>query len=102
MVFGRQLFALNYASRHPTRLQVSAFGISVLSGTLYWISLNTVRGGLALQLSSTLLASTTSWSVLVLLVNQTLQLPTRQQWMSLGFYLFTDLSYLTQMRLTFA
>ena len=82
----------------PPPTHIAALALSLLSGTLFWASLNSVRGTLEIQFASGM-SSTLLSAVLVLLVNRDLRLPTRQQLASAGFYAITEASILVQARL---
>ena len=87
------------ASVGHSRVYFFAYFLSLLSGVSFWITLNSIERTIVEQLwfqtNSTLLA----WLVLVLIVNENVMYPTRQQWLSLFFYLLTELSIAFQVRL---
>lgn len=99
IIFLRRMFALNRVRWPLPGVYVFAYALSLLSGVSFWITLNSIERSLPEQLwfqtTSTLLA----WLVLVLIVNETVMYPTRQQWFSLLFYLLTELSIAFQVRL---
>ena len=102
VVFARRVLVLNAWAWPPPPTHVGALALSLLSGTLFWASLNSVRGTVELQFASGMASTLLSWAVLVLLVNRDLRLPTRQQLASAGFYAITEASILLQARLLLA
>ena len=64
----------------------------------FWASLNSVYRRLWEQLALGITSTSLSWVVLVVIVNEDLCYPTRQQWYSLVFYLVTELSITLQVR----
>lgn len=101
IVFFRRLFVLERFRWPPTRLQCLAYGVSLMSGLLFWSTLNAVQQDDAtIQMAFGMLSTTLSWLVLVLLVNDPgFHVPSWQQWASLGFYVLTEVSILVQLRL---
>lgn len=65
------------------------------------MSLNLVTGSIPLNIFTGALSMLLSWSTMVLLVNDTLCFPTRQQWTSLVFYGLVEASIIVQARLIF-
>ena len=101
VVFVRRVLVFDkWGSLAPA--QVGSYALSLLSGATFWVSVNAVRGAAALQFAAGCVSTSLGWSVMVLLVNGTLRLPTRQQWLSLVFYLLTELAVLLQVRLLLA
>ena len=76
-----------------------AYGLSLVSGVSFWATLNAVQQELWEQLTLGITSTTLSWVVLILIVNEDLCYPTRQQYWSLLFYLLTELSITMQVRL---
>lgn len=75
------------------------WGISLASGILFWATLNALQSTIWLQLMFGVTSTTLSWLVYVLLTNEDLMYPSRQQWISLGFYVITEAMLLLQVRL---
>lgn len=87
----------------PSALQlVTGVAISFASGTLFWVSIAAVKRPLLMQVTASAVGTGLHWTRLTLVVNDSLRLPTRQQWTSLAFYLVTDLSFMLQARLLLA
>ena len=101
IVFVRRLLVFNKWGRRSIT-QAASYPLSLLSGATFWVSVRAVRGTAALQFAAGAVSTTLSWCVMVLLVNDTPRIPTRQQWLSLVFYLLTELSILLQVRLILA
>ena len=75
------------------------YGLSLVSGVCFWATLNSVQSTMWEQITLGAISTTLSWCVLVLIVNEELCFPTRQQWYSFIFYLVTELSITLQVRL---
>ena len=100
IIFARRVLVLNRLACPPRGLQPVAYGVSLVSGLLFWATLNATKGDeVGVQLLLGLQSTTLAWLVLVLLVNERLRFPTRQQWLGLVFYLVTETSILFQVRL---
>ena len=83
----------------PPLVQYVTWGISVCSGLLFWVTLNSLRSPLEVQLFTGILSTVLAWITYVLLVNQRLQYPSRQQQVSLVFHIMTEALILLQVRL---
>lgn len=74
--------------------------VSILTSSFFYlIASNALKHTVWMQLSAAFVASTTSWFAYVLLINKTMDLPTRRQWISLGFYVCIDMFTQLQLRL---
>ena len=98
IVFLRRIFVMNRFRRPVPGVFYMAYGLSLVSGLAFWATLNSVYQELWEQLIFGLISSTLSWVVLVLIVNEDLCFPTRQQWYSYLFYFITELSITLQVR----
>lgn len=99
VMFMRRVLVLNSFVWPPTLVQYVTWGISVCSGLLFWVTLNSLRSPLAVQLATGLLSTILAWITYVLLVNRRLRYPTRQQRISLLFHVITEALVLLQVRL---
>lgn len=99
VIFFRRVLLLNKFTWPPTRSQIAVYGISLLSGCLFWMSLNAVNEPIWLQVTSGGYSTLLAWLVYVVLVNERLMFPTMQQWISLAFYVVTEVCLLFQVRL---
>lgn len=99
IVFLRRLFVLNRVRWPLPTVHTFTFTVSLLSGVNFWITLNSIDRSLFEQLWFQTLSTMTSWLVVVLIINERAMYPTRQQWLSLVFYMLTELSIAGQLRL---
>ena len=99
IIFVRRVLVLNRWCFPPSSLQFGTWLLSLLSGALFWVSIQSVQGDLRLQIASGITSTAISWGVLVLLVNEDMRVPTPQQAVSLVFYVLTEASILIQARL---
>lgn len=99
IIFLRRLFVLNKFRRPIPIVFYLAYFLSLVSGVSFWATLNAVEQQVWEQLTLGITSTTLSWLVLVLIVNEDLCFPTRQQRWSLVFYLLTELSITMQVRL---
>ena len=99
VTFARRVLVLNAFAWPPPRVQYVAWFVSLWSGLLFWITLNSLRAPLPEQLATGILSTTLAWLTYVLLVNKRLQYPTRQQRVSLVFHVVTEALILLQVRL---
>lgn len=95
----RRVLVLNAFVWPPPLVQYVTWGISVCSGLLFWVTLNSLRSPLEVQLFTGILSTVLAWITYVLLVNQRLQYPSRQQQVSLVFHIMTEALILLQVRL---
>lgn len=100
-IFARRVLVLQKYCAPPKPYHYITYAISILSGLVFWTSLNMLSMSVVVQLLFGVTSTTLSWVVLVLLVNERLKFPSRQQWMSLVFYVLTEASFLIQVRLLF-
>ena len=98
VIFLRRIFVLNRFRRPIPRVFGAAYLLSLVSGLCFWASLNSVYRRLWEQLALGITSTSLSWVVLVVIVNEGLCYPTRQQWYSLVFFLVTELSITLQVR----
>jgi hypothetical protein len=98
VIFLRRIFVLNRFRRAVPRVFGAAYLLSLVSGLCFWASLNSVYRTMWEQLALGVASTGLSWVVLVVIVNEDLCYPTRQQWYSLLFYLVTELSITLQVR----
>lgn len=99
IVFTRRALVLNRCTSMFSPLRFLTWCVSILSGLLFWTTLNTLRSNILLQLFVGVLSSALSWLVYVLLYNEDFAYPTRQQWFSLVFHVLTEALILIQVRL---
>lgn len=99
VMFMRRVLVLNAFVWPPTPVQYVTWGISLCSGLLFWVTLNSLRSSLEVQLSTGILSTVLAWITYVLLVNERLRYPTRQQQVSLFFHIITEALVLLQVRL---
>ena len=99
IIFLRRIFVMNRFRRPIPHVFYVAYGLSLVSGVSFWATLNAVQQELWEQLTLGITSTTLSWVVLILIVNEDLCYPTRQQYWSLLFYLLTELSITMQVRL---
>lgn len=98
VMFVRRILAMNRFRWPPTRVHLISYIVSVFSGLMFWTTLNALTMPLGTQLLFGATYTTLSWLVVCLVVNERLQYPTVQQWVSLVFYLITETSILLQVR----
>lgn len=99
VMFMRRVLVLNAFVWPPTLVQYVTWAISVCSGLLFWVTLNSLRSSLEVQLATGILSTILAWITYVLLVNRRLRYPTRQQRISLVFHVVTEALVLLQVRL---
>lgn len=95
----RGLLVLNKYKCPPQYFHYIAFTFALLSGSLFWVTVNATRKDLIVQLMSGFVATTSTWVVYVVLVNEHLVYPSRQQSLSWFFHLITETCILLQVRL---
>lgn len=99
VIFMRRVLVLNAFAWPPKPVQYVTWGISVCSGLLFWVTLNSLYSSIQVQLATGLLSTILAWITYVLLINERLFLPTRQQRVSLFFHVVTEALVLIQVRL---
>lgn len=99
LMFMRRILVLNAFVWPPKPVQYVTWGISVCSGLLFWVTLNSLRSSVGVQLATGILSTILAWITYVLLVNERLEYPTRQQRVSLVFHIVTEALVLLQVRL---
>lgn len=99
VVFARRALVLNRYQSVFSTLGVITWIISLMSGLLFWLTLNALTANVAIQLTTGILSTTVAWLVYVLLINGRLQYPTKQQWISLLFHVGTEALILLQVRI---
>lgn len=99
IMFMRRVLVLNAFVWPPTLVQYVTWIISLCSGLLFWVTLNSLRSSLGVQLATGILSTVLAWITYVLLVNRCLRYPTRQQRISLVFHIVTEALVLLQVRL---
>ena len=99
IIFLRRIFVMNRFRLPIPRVYYVSFGLSLVSGLTFWATLNSVYQELWEQITFGIISTTLSWVVLVLIVNEDVCFPTRQQWYSYLFYVLTELSITLQVRL---
>lgn len=72
---------------------------ALMAGALFWVTVNSVQESIGIQFLAGSFATTLSWVMNVLLVNEGFVYPSRQQMISLVFHLVTEASILLQVRL---
>ena len=98
-VFLRRLTLLNKFVWPPTRTHLFAYAVTLMAGFLFWATLNTIERTLGQQLLYSLTTTVLGWAPLVVIVNGQLQYPTRQQLLSLLFFVVTETTVAVQLRL---
>lgn len=99
IIFLRRLFVLERFECRGSFVTAAAVAAQLQSAVLFWVSLQSVQGNVGMQISSGLAATSLSWAAMTLLVRGSFTLPSRQQFVSLGFYVLTELSILGQVQL---
>lgn len=99
VLFVRRCLVLNRCERIFSLLGCIAWIISLTSSLLFWLTLNALNANIFIQLSTGVLSTILAWLVYVLLINERLRYPTRQQWASLVFHVATEALMLLQVRL---
>ena len=99
VMFMRRILVLNAFAWPPTPVQYVTWGISICSGLLFWVTLNSLRSSLSIQLATGTMSTILAWITYVLLVNKCLRYPTRQQKVSVVFHIVTEALVLLQVRL---
>ena len=99
IIFLRRLFVLERFQCRLSLVTAAALAAQLQAGVLFWVSLQSVQGNVGMQIASGLAATSLSWAAMTLLVMGSFSLPSRQQFVSLGFYVLTELSILGQVQL---
>ena len=102
VMFMRRVLVLNSFVWPPPLVQYVTWVISLCSGVLFWVTLNSLRSPIQVQLTTGILSTVLAWITYVLLVNKRLRYPTRQQRLSLFFHVVTVALILLQVRLVIA
>ena len=90
LIFSRRVLILNAFAWPPRPMQYATWMLSLLSGVMFWVSLNALRAAFVVQIATGILSTVLAWITFVLLVNDSLRYPTRQQAVSLVFYVVTE------------
>ena len=98
VVLTRRVLLLNRAVWPPTPAHWASLALTLLAWVLFWASLNAVRAAVALQLLAGAFSTLFIWVTYVFLVNERIGYPTRQQLLSLGFYVLTEVLIQLQLR----
>ena len=99
VIFARRVLVLHKTIWPPTLSLLASWVTSLYAGILFWLSLNALDQHIGYQLLAGVTSTTLAWLVYVLLVNESLALPTRSQWLSLSFYILTEALILLEVRL---
>lgn len=99
IIFLRRLFVLERFQCSRSLVTAAALFAQLQAGVLFWVSLQSVQGNVGMQIASGVAATCLSWAAMTLLVRGSFSLPSRQQFVSLGFYVLTELSILGQVQL---
>ena len=99
--FVRRVLVFERVAWPPPCVQIVAWNCSLMSGVLFWASLISVSAEFSEQVTLATLSTLLAWSSVVLVVNETYRLPSRQQLGSLGFYAAAEISVVLQARLLF-
>ena len=99
IIFIRRVLVLNRCQRILSRTGLVTWAISLASGLLFWVTLNSLRVNIAVQIVTGVLSTTLGWLTYVLLINESLRYPTTQQWVSLAFHVVTEALVLLQVRI---
>ena len=99
LIFIRSTLVLNKYICPPKRFHILAYVFALMSGLMFWVTVNAVNEPIEIQLLSGFTASTLTWVVYVLLVNEKLTYPSKQQLVSWLFHIITEASILLQVRL---
>jgi hypothetical protein len=99
IIFFRRILVLDKYKCPLRRVHFAAYGVSLVSGLLFWASLNAITSSISEQFLFGITSTTLAWLVYVLMVNERLMYPSRQQWVSLLFHIITEGSLLFQVRL---
>ena len=99
VIFIRRCLVLNKWEHICTPMNGVVWFISITSGVLFWVTLNALRSPIIIQIVTGVLSTILAWLVYVLLVNERLMYPSKQQWMSLLFHVLTEALVLLQVRL---
>lgn len=100
VIFLQKLFVLEKKKfcLPPPHIYI-AYAVTLSAGLVFWVSLVAVTGDVLTQLSFGFTYSVMSWTSLVVVVNEKLMFPSRNQVYALGFRLLTNLGYQLQLRL---
>ena len=100
LIFTRRIFVINkYKFPIKSTHLVSVF-LTFMSGVTFWVSVNSIKSNIGIQITSGTISTILSWSSMIYLVNdEKVQLPSKQQLVSLLFYILTELSVLIQARI---
>jgi hypothetical protein len=99
VIFARRVLVLKKFTWPLKVYHYATYVISITSGVVFWATLNALRHTIAIQLVLGVTSTVLAWVVFVLLVNESLQYPSRQQWVSLAFHIITEATLLFQVRL---
>lgn len=99
LIFARRVLVLNAFVWPPRPMQYATWALSLFSGLMFWVSLNALRASVQVQIATGILSTVLAWITYVLLVNDALRYPTRQQRVSLLFHVITEALVLVQVRL---
>lgn len=102
LIFARRVLVLNAFVWPPRPMQYATWVLSLFSGLMFWVSLNALRASVQVQIATGILSTVLAWITYVLLVNDALRFPTRQQRVSLLFHVVTEVLVLVQVRLVVA
>tara|TARA_A100001015_G_scaffold200270_1_gene223623 strand:+ start:897 stop:1274 length:378 start_codon:yes stop_codon:yes gene_type:complete len=99
LIFVRRIFVIN-RYKFPVKVtHIASVFLMFMSGLTFWVSVNSIKNNIWTQITSGTISTILSWSSMIYLVNdEKIQLPSRQQIISLVFYILTELSVLIQAR----
>lgn len=102
IIFVRNLMLFNRIREPVNAPRMVSLATSLTSGAGFWVALNSVHRPVWFQFASGLLSTASFFTSMLLMVNDSFRLPTRQQGISLFLYASTDTFFLLQTRLIFA
>lgn len=99
VIFMRRVLVLKKFTWPLRAYHYVGYSISLASGILFWATLNALTSPVPIQLGLGVTSTTLAWVVFVLLANERLMYPNRQQWVSLVFHVITEALLLFQVRI---
>ena len=99
IILGRRILVLNKFRWPPLPIYYIVLPMSLLSGVTFWITLHAIQRSLWLQLVAGFTSTFLGWASMVLIVNEDLTFPSKQQLASLAFYILQETSITIQARL---
>ena len=100
LIFTRRIFVINKYKFPVKGTHLVSIFLTFMSGLTFWVSVNSIKSNIGIQITSGTISTILSWSSMIYLVNdEKVQLPSKQQLVSLIFYILTELSVLLQARI---